>query len=156
MAMAGRGRPVTIRFWHHCQMSTRSDESLDESSATVRGPVVWTPAPDAWDASRLGAFVADVRAAGGPVLTDYHETLRWSLAAPGDFWSALAASTGIRFHDQPTASLASSAMPGASWFPGATLNHAEQALRQASRTPHAAAIVSLGQTRPRRELTWEQ
>ena len=35
---------------------------------------------------------------------------------------------GVRFHDAPTATLGSREMPGAEWFPGATLNYAEHAL----------------------------
>ncbi|MDQ2797545.1 MAG: acetoacetate--CoA ligase, partial [Actinomycetota bacterium] len=35
---------------------------------------------------------------------------------------------GVRWHDRPTAALADARMPGAVWFPDATLNYAEHAL----------------------------
>jgi acetoacetyl-CoA synthetase len=120
----------------------------------VSGQIVWSPHPDAWVSSRLADFARHVEKAGGPVLGDYHDTLDWSLVNPGAFWSAIAAWGGVRFHDTPTSALGSASMPGAQWFPDATLNHAESALRQASLTPHEPAIVSVSQTRDRVELSW--
>ncbi|MGB3737652.1 MAG: acetoacetate--CoA ligase [Ilumatobacter sp.] len=117
---------------------------------------IWEPAADAWETSRLGSFATHVARAGGPTVVSYEEALGWSLAEPGAFWSAVADWGGVRFHDEPTTSLGSAAMPFAEWFPGATLNHAELALRQAVETPDATAIVSLSQTRDRIELTWAE
>jgi acetoacetyl-CoA synthetase len=44
------------------------------------------------------------------------------------FWGALAEFAGARFHAPPRGVLTDAAMPGARWFPGATLNYAEHAL----------------------------
>ncbi len=115
---------------------------------------IWEPAPDAWSASRLHDFASHVQAAGGPSLDSYGDMLSWSLSELGEFWTALADWGGVRFHREPRASLGSPAMPFAEWFPGATLNHAELALRQAERTPDDVAVVSVSQTRDRVELTW--
>lgn len=117
---------------------------------------IWEPAADAWEASRLASFADRVKSTGGPVLADYQSTLDWSLADPGAFWAALADWGGVSFHDHPTAAIGSASMPFTEWFPGATLNHAELALRQADRTPDAVAIASLSQTRDRVELTWAE
>jgi acetoacetyl-CoA synthetase len=141
--MDGRGRPVTGAVWHHWFVSTIHD-----------APIVWEPGDDAWSRSRLADFARHVAEMGGPVLTDYGEVLDWSLGRSGEFWSRVAEWAGVRFHDRPTASLASSAMPGAVWFPQATLNYSELALRQADRTPDTSAIVSVSQTRSRLELSW--
>ena len=117
---------------------------------------IWEPADDAWETSRLASFAQHVVSAGGQPLDSYHDALGWSLADPGAFWSAVAEWGGVRFHDTPTTALGSSAMPFADWFPGATLNHAELALRQAADAPDAPAIVSLSQTRDRMELSWAE
>ena len=47
-------------------------------------------------------------------------------------------------------------MPGAVWFPGGTLNWAEQALAPGESRPDALAIVARSQTRAARELTWAE
>ncbi|MGD9999373.1 MAG: acetoacetate--CoA ligase [Ilumatobacteraceae bacterium] len=107
-----------------------------------RGEIVWAPAPQAWTESRLHEFAARER----PTASSYEDLLEWSLAEPGDFWQAVADWSGVEWHDRPTAALARSAMPGAVWFPGGTLNYAEHALRDA-----ASAIVARSQSRPRIE-----
>ena len=114
---------------------------------------IWEPAEHAWEASRLSSFARHVVDAGGPRIERYEEALNWSLTDPGAFWAALADWGGMRFHDTPDRSLADASMPGAAWFPGATLNHAELALRQAAETPDASAVVSVSQTRDRAELS---
>ncbi|WP_040493983.1 acetoacetate--CoA ligase [Ilumatobacter nonamiensis] len=118
--------------------------------------MIWEPAADAWHQSRLGDFARHVGSTGGPTLTDYEETLRWSFEQPGAFWRSVADWTGVRFHSPPSETRASSEMPGTRWFPGATLNHAELALRQASLTPDETAIVSVSQSRARVVLSWAE
>jgi acetoacetyl-CoA synthetase len=57
------------------------------------------------------------------------------------FWSAAAEFLGVRFHDAPTAALGSASMPGARWFPGATLNYAEHALTPGPGREDDVAII---------------
>ncbi len=123
---------------------------------TIVNRTIWEPGADAWEASRLASFARHVLGAGGPAVGDYRSALDWSLAEPGAFWAAVAAWGGVQFHDEPSGPLGSSVMPFAEWFPGATLNHAELALRQADVTPSATAVISVSQTRGRIELTWAE
>ncbi|MFG2698600.1 acetoacetate--CoA ligase [Kitasatospora sp. NPDC048407] len=106
---------------------------------------LWRPDPARAAASRLVAFqrwVADHHGAPAaplaPVTTDteaatrYADLHRWSTEDLPRFWTAVTEYFDVRFHTPPTAVLAEPAtMPGASWFPGATLNYAEHALRAA-------------------------
>jgi acetoacetyl-CoA synthetase len=116
--------------------------------------IIWQPATDAWSTSRLADFAQHVGEAGGPACGDYAEMLDWSLAEPGRFWAAVADWIEIDWSSPPERALGSAAMPGAEWFPGGRLNHAELALRQALLTPEAPAIVGLSQTRDRVEVSW--
>ena len=143
--MAGRGRPVTVRVWHHCRVTTIPDS-----------PVIWQPAPDAWDRSRLADFARFLDGRGQGSFDDFEALLRWSLDAPDAFWSALAEWADIPWRVAPARALGEVSMPGATWFPGGRLNHAELALRQAVQTPEASAIVSVSQTRDRVELSWAE
>lgn len=128
-----------------------------DDTAPVEAPIIWEPAPDAWGATRLADFAQHVARSGrGERCDDYHSLLDWSLADPAGFWAAFAEWFGVRWHDVPDEVLGRSSMPGTTWFPGGTLNHAEMALRQAEQTPDAVAVVGLSQTRPRTELSWAE
>jgi acetoacetyl-CoA synthetase len=70
---------------------------------------------------------------------NYDELWRWSVTDLPAFWDALAEFCGVRFRDRADIVLGLAAMPGASWFPGATLNYAEHALTGAP--GDAVAIV---------------
>ena len=92
--------------------------------------VVWTPDPAAARASAIAAFarfVRDQRLADIDEL-DYSSLHAWSVDDLEGFWAAAAEFLGVRFHATPHATLSPSAMPGAGWFPGSTLNYAEHAL----------------------------
>ncbi|MDQ3825420.1 MAG: acetoacetate--CoA ligase, partial [Actinomycetota bacterium] len=78
--------------------------------------------------SHIAAFRAWLASHRGVELADYHALWRWSVADLDGFWGALAEFAGARFHAAPRGVLTDASMPGARWFPGATLNYAEQAL----------------------------
>ncbi len=60
-----------------------------------------------------------------------HESLwEWSVSDLEGFWGAIASYFDVAFHSPFERVLASDGMPGATWFPGATLNYAEHALRR--------------------------
>ncbi|MDQ4093150.1 MAG: acetoacetate--CoA ligase [Actinomycetota bacterium] len=66
--------------------------------------------------------------ARGVIAADYEQLWRWSVTDLEGFWGAFAEFAGVRFHTVPQQVLANALMPGAQWFPGATLNYAEHAL----------------------------
>ncbi len=61
---------------------------------------------------------------------DYAALWQWSTREPEAFWRSIADFFAVRFDRPATGVLSSRAMPGAHWFPGATLNYAEHALRE--------------------------
>jgi acetoacetyl-CoA synthetase len=91
--------------------------------------LLWRPAPDRVADTRIAAFRDWLRAERGLDFADYGELWAWSTTDLEGFWSAIAEFFDVAFHDAPTGVLAAEVMPGASWFPGATLNYAEHALR---------------------------
>ncbi|WP_272597960.1 acetoacetate--CoA ligase [Solirubrobacter ginsenosidimutans] len=80
----------------------------------------------------------------------YEELQRWSVEDLEGFWQALVDFYGVRFHTPPTAVLGAREMPGAQWFPGATLNYAEHMLRERE----GVAVVARSAQRGASELTW--
>ena len=91
--------------------------------------LLWRPDPDRVADSRMAAFRDWLRAERGLDFADYAALWTWSTTDLEAFWGALAEFFAIAFHTPPTRVLESESMPGARWFPGATLNYAEHALR---------------------------
>ncbi|MGH3823465.1 MAG: acetoacetate--CoA ligase [Pseudonocardiaceae bacterium] len=98
------------------------------SSLAGEPPVLWRPDPAVAARSRMAAFRAWLASQRGVVIADYDALWRWSVADLAGFWGAFAEFAGVRFHTGPQRVLAGDSMPGAQWFPGATLNYAEHAL----------------------------
>jgi acetoacetyl-CoA synthetase len=90
--------------------------------------LLWQPDPDRVATTRIAGFRDWLRAERGTDLPDYDALWQWSVRDLPGFWSAVAEFLGMRFHQPATEVLGSTDMPGATWFPGATLNYAEQAL----------------------------
>lgn len=111
------------------------------------------PAPDAGDTTSLGRFATWLGEHGHRGLTQYDDLWRWSIDDLAGFWGALWEYCDVRAATPYTVVLESAAMPGTRWFPGATLNYAEHALRRRGSEP---AIVALSQTRDRVELSWDE
>jgi acetoacetyl-CoA synthetase len=114
------------------------------------------PAPDVRDNSEIGRFLGWLERQRGMRFDDYPDLHRWSVDDLAAFWSAVWEFFGVRAHAAPTAVLGRRQMPGAQWFPGATLNYAEHALRGAGVAPDDVAVVAYSQTRDPMRLTWAE
>jgi acetoacetyl-CoA synthetase len=92
--------------------------------------VLWTPDAQRARDTGIAGFARWVREHRGVELDelDYPALHDWSVRDLEGFWSAVAEQQGVIFHDRPAATLGAREMPGAQWFPGATLNYAEHAL----------------------------
>ncbi|MEV0698429.1 acetoacetate--CoA ligase [Saccharopolyspora sp. NPDC050389] len=91
--------------------------------------LLWQPSPERVAASRMAAFRDWLRTERGVDLLDYRALWQWSVSDLNAFWSAVAEFFDVRFRDRAEQVLVAEVMPGAQWFPGATLNYAEHALR---------------------------
>jgi acetoacetyl-CoA synthetase len=116
-----------------------------------QGTLLWEPPEDARATSRMGRFLDRVEATRGIALPDHDAAWRWSVEDLAGFWAAVVDEFAIGFHDPAATVLAAASMPGAVWFPGATLNYAEHALR---RRDDGVAIVARSDTRDDVEVTW--
>ncbi|MBU7600141.1 acetoacetate--CoA ligase [Streptomyces sp. P38-E01] len=99
---------------------------------------LWEPGADRIEQARLTRFHDwAVDRHGAPARSEadpqgsYAALHRWSVEELETFWESVVEWFDVRFDTPPTEVLAGSAMPGAAWFPGATLNYAEHALRSA-------------------------
>ncbi len=116
------------------------------------GTLLWEPPADARTSSRLGRFLDRLEASRGLDLPDYDAAWRWSVEDLAGFWSAVADEFEVVFHDPAVTVLADASMPGARWFPGATLNYAEHLLR---RTGDSLAILARSDSRDDVTVSWD-
>ena len=113
---------------------------------------VWTPSLFRIADANLTRFMTFV-GRRGPQVADYDALYRWSVERPGDFWEALWEFAGVAGERGEGPALEhGDRMPGARWFPGATLNFAENLLRGPDAEP---AIVFRSERGDRRELSWQ-
>ncbi|MFE2449275.1 acetoacetate--CoA ligase [Streptomyces sp. NPDC059426] len=126
---------------------------------------LWQPGADRIDRSRLTAFhawAAERHGAPAPAkddpTADYAALHRWSVEKLETFWQAVAEWFEVRFTTPYERVLADATMPGARWFPGATLNYAEHALRAAEDPARAAepALLHVDETNDPRPVTWAE
>ena len=90
------------------------------------GDLLWTPSTDRARASALARFLE----LNGQDPDDSQAAWRWSVDNLDRFWDALWAFGGVIGERGDGPVLANREMPGARWYPGATLNYAENALQR--------------------------
>jgi acetoacetyl-CoA synthetase len=122
----------------------------------VSTPELLRPVPaDVRENTEIGRFLGWLERERGLHFEGYEGLHRWSVGDLEGFWSAVAEFFGVRFATPPERVLGRPEMPGAQWFPGATLNYAEHAVGQPEDADQPA-VIAYSQTRDRRELTWGQ
>ena len=115
--------------------------------------VLWAPPTDIRETTEIGRDLAWLERERGLVFADYDELQRWSVDDLESFWSSIWEFFEVKAHAPYTTVLASEAMPGAVWFPGARLNFAEHLLGRDEDT-EKVAVVSRSQTRDPVDLTF--
>lgn len=118
---------------------------------------LWTPTQDQIDAAPLTAFTKAAAVKAGVAFSSYSELHRWSVEDREGFWNLVWDFGGI-VGDKGTNGgervlVDGDRMPGASFFPDATLNFAENLLKK---TGAGEAIVFRGEDKVERRLSWNE
>ncbi|MEU3048979.1 MULTISPECIES: acetoacetate--CoA ligase [unclassified Streptomyces] len=128
------------------------------TSAANSAPL-WQPDADRVAAARVTRFQAwAAEHHGAPAEGGYPALHRWSVDELETFWQAVAEWFDIRFTTPYERVLADRSMPGARWFPGATLNYAEHALRTAEDPARSAepALLRVDETQEPAPVSWAE
>lgn len=120
---------------------------------------LWQPGPERVATAAVTRFQSwaaeryDAPADGG-----YAALHRWSVDQLDTFWAAVAEWFDIRFSTPYERVIGERAMPGAQWFPGATLNYAEHALRTAEDPARAddSALLYVDETQEQTTVSWSE
>ncbi len=115
---------------------------------------LWQPSPSRIASANLTAFARQARERWGISASDYSELHHWSVTEPVQFWQSVWSFCGVigEQGDGPWL-VDGKRMPGASWFPGARLNFAENLLRRRDRSP---AIVFWSEDRLKSTVTFAE
>jgi acetoacetyl-CoA synthetase len=117
------------------------------------GEVLWRPPADVRQTTQLGRFLDFVRDTRGRDLPGYDELFDWSVSDLEGFWGSLWDYFEVKAHTPYERVLGSTAMPGAEWFTGATLNYAEHMVGR-DEDLGETAVLAISQTRDSFELSF--
>src|SRR5215470_17720404 len=131
------------------------------------GDVLWEPSAEVVKRSRVTDYrrwlaargvsagePAAPTASGDTLARDYHRLWRWSVDEPAAFWGSLWDYFGVLGERGDGPVLAGGPMPDVSWFPGATLNYAQNALRVAAADPARIAVIARDEAGNQSSLTY--
>ncbi len=116
--------------------------------------VLWRPSDAVIERALLTRYQAWLREHRELTFNDYDALWRWSVTDLEGFWSSIVDFFDITFDTPPSAVLGERAMPGAQWFPGATVNYAAHIFRD--RDPDAIALQHASEIRPIDGWTWSR
>ncbi len=123
------------------------------STPTEQPTVLWEPTDEQVERAtmtRFSRWVADTR--GVDVAGDYHALWRWSVDDVEAFWAAIWEFFEVESESGYEKVLGSREMPGAEWFPGATVSYARHIFR--GRDDDEVAIRHASELRELGEWTW--
>jgi len=113
---------------------------------------LWEPPAATIERARLTEFRRWLEAERGLGFDDYDALWRWSVDDLDGFWRAIWDFFDVQADGDPSPVLASREMPGARWFPNASLNYAEHVF--AGKDDAATAILHASELRELSELSW--
>jgi acetoacetyl-CoA synthetase len=124
------------------------------SPTLAEGTLLWQPTPQTLQGSGHEQFRQWLARERGLQFNDYLTMWQWSIDHLEDFWECVWDFAGVVHDGSRVPVLASSAMPGARWYPNAQLNFAEHLFKHAS--DDGLAIIARSETSPVREVSWQQ
>jgi acetoacetyl-CoA synthetase len=121
---------------------------------TVEGTLLWVPSEEFKENTNISGYMRWLREEKGLSFDDYAELWEWSVTDLEGFWASVWKYCDIRASRPYERVLASREMPGAQWFPGAELNYAEHAFKNAR--DDEPAILHQSELRELSEVSWRE
>jgi acetoacetyl-CoA synthetase len=117
-----------------------------------RSKPLWTPPQDIRANSPLGKFADWLGARVGRAFGDYRQLHEWSVRSNGEFWGAIWEYTGVIGERGKAVLTDGERMPGARFFPGASLNFAETLL---AKSGPGDALVFRAEDKAASRMDWD-
>ena len=115
-------------------------------------PILWQPSAARIERATVTRYARWLEETRGVRTSGYHDLWEWSVGELEAFWASIWDFFRVEASEPYEEVLASRAMPGATWFPGARLNYAQHVFR--GRDGGEVAIRHASELRPLAELTW--
>jgi len=119
----------------------------------MAGKPLWTPEPDDLKTAPITAFMRAAGERSGQAIDDFDALHAWSVADPAAFWDLIWDHTGVIGEKGERILVDGDRMPGASFFPDASLNFAENLLRA---TGGGDALVFRGEDKAERRMSFDE
>jgi acetoacetyl-CoA synthetase len=113
---------------------------------------LWEPPAALAQRARISDYMRWLAAERGHEFGGYDELWRWSVDDLDGFWASIWDYFEVQADGDPTPVLAERSMPGARWFPNASLNYAEHVFR--GKDDAETAILHASELRQLDELSW--
>ncbi|GFG85594.1 acetoacetate--CoA ligase [Mycolicibacter algericus] len=129
---------------------------VDDSRPTLprRDDIVWTPSAAVRRDCGLTAYLEWLGIKTGRHFSSYQALWQWSVNELDEFWKSIDGFEGLGLGEGGRPALAAAAMPGAQWFPGASINYAEEIFRRAPDSKeHAFICISEDSTT---RISWDE
>ena len=108
------------------------------------GNLLWQPTEASLARAEITSYLRWLQTEKHLSFDDYASLWEWSVSDLDGFWGSLWEYFGIIAHTPYRTVLGNRTMPGAEWFPGATLNYAEHALQRRDDQPAVIASSEAG------------
>lgn len=118
------------------------------------GTLLWEPGEKRKQASNIYRYMKWLKEHRNLQFDDYHALWQWSVEELELFWKSIWEYFDIQAKQPYQTVLTSHEMPGAEWFPEATINYTEHIFK--NRNVHKPAIIHATETKESSEVTWEQ
>lgn len=118
------------------------------------GTLLWEPTEESKQNSHLYHYMNWLKKNKNIHVKDYNELWTWSVTEIESFWESLWEYFDIKAEQSYETVLSSHTMPGARWFPEATLNYTEHIFRNYS--DEKSAIIHASEMRETSEVSWKQ
>jgi acetoacetyl-CoA synthetase len=121
------------------------------------GAILSTPTPTDVERAKVTDYIRWLAASRGVSTGEgYRGLWQWSVSEPVEFWSSLWDYFGVLGNRGAAPVLQGGPMPDVTWFAGATLNYARNALRAASTDPDGTAIIYRSEAGHRGSLSYAE
>ncbi len=133
-----------------------TDDERRDGPGRDYGEILWTPGPDTIERARISDYQRWLAAQWAVPTSGYDELWRWSVDEPGQFWASIWDYFDVLGQRGDGPELSSGQMPDVTWFAGATLNYAQNALRAARATPARTAVLAYGEEGLRERISYRE
>ncbi|MFD1850893.1 acetoacetate--CoA ligase [Oceanobacillus bengalensis] len=123
-------------------------------TSITEGTLLWEPSEKQRQQTNLYQFMNWLNREHDLSFNDYHSLWKWSVNNIELFWETIWKYFNIQSKQSYQTILSSHDMPGAKWFPEASLNYTEHIFR--NREAGQTAIIHTSENRPKSEVTWKQ